>query len=94
MHNCVKSLEVFVLYVHKTLASLSQNQLTKQFQGIAKSKLRFLNCLMGKFAGLDRLLFWFSVKFEKLATANSTTEVNRDSVVYLEAISSQAVLVF
>jgi len=49
---------------------------------------------MGKFAGLDRLLFWFSVKFEKLATTNSTTEANRDSVVYLEAISSQAVLVF
>ncbi|MEH2202819.1 MAG: hypothetical protein V7K53_01905 [Nostoc sp.] len=48
----------------------------------------------GKFADLDRLLFWFSGKFEKLATANSTPKVNRDSVVCLEAISSQAVLVF
>jgi hypothetical protein len=48
----------------------------------------------GKFAGLDRLLFWFSGKFEKLATANSTPKANRDSVVCLEVIYSQAVLVF
>lgn len=94
MHNCVNSLEAFVLYVRKTLASFSQNQLTKQFQCIERSKLRLLNCLMRKFAGLDRLLFWFSGKFEKLATANSTPKATRDSVVCLEAIFSQAVLVF
>lgn len=94
MHNCVKSLEVFVLYVHKALASFSQNQLTKQFQCIAESKLRLLNCLMGSWLVKIRLLFWFSGKFEKLATANSTPKATKDRVVCLEVIFSQAVLVF
>lgn len=68
MYNCVKLLEAFLLYLRKKLASFSPEQLTKQFQCIAKSSLRLLNCLMGKFAGLDRLLVWLFGKFEKLVT--------------------------
>ncbi|WP_334971097.1 hypothetical protein [Nostoc sp.] len=69
MHNCVKSLEAFVpVKVRNNFASFSPAKLTKQFQCIAGSNLRLLNCLMGKFAGLDRLLFWLSGKFAKLVT--------------------------
>ncbi|MEH2449660.1 MAG: hypothetical protein V7K18_28880 [Nostoc sp.] len=49
-------------------ASFLPVQLIKQYQCIAESNIRLLNYLMGKFAGLDRLLFWLSDKFEKLVT--------------------------
>ncbi|WP_414514789.1 hypothetical protein [Nostoc sp. PCC 9305] len=94
MHNYVKSLADFVLYARKTLAYFSQNQLTKKFSVHCRVKTQTFKLSDRKFADLDRLLFWFSGKFEKLATANSTPKVNRDSVVCLEAICSQAVLVF
>ncbi|WP_335025657.1 hypothetical protein [Nostoc sp.] len=34
----------------------------------SKRAIAILNYLMGKFAGLDRLLFWLSGKFETLVT--------------------------
>jgi|GEM_PF-2320350 hypothetical protein len=58
MHNCLGLLEALVpVTVRKNFASFSPNQLTKQSQWITESNPRRLNCLMGKFVGLDRLLF-------------------------------------
>ncbi len=69
MHNCLGALETFVpVTVRKNFASFSPNQLTKQSQCITESNPRRLNCLMGKFVGLDRLLFQLSGKFAKLVT--------------------------
>lgn len=55
-------------YSSKNFASFSPDQLTKQSQCIAVSNSRRLDCLMGKFASLDRILFRLSGKFAKLVT--------------------------
>ncbi|QFS43625.1 hypothetical protein GXM_01098 [Nostoc sphaeroides CCNUC1] len=69
MHNCLGSLEAFVpVMARNDFASFSPDQLTKQSQCIAGSNPRLLNCLMGKFVGLDRLLFRLSGKLNKLVT--------------------------